>query len=33
MNAGRATGALYFDEKKNVHLQRAKAVIVSGEWS
>src|SRR5215475_11857121 len=26
---GRATGALYFDEKKNVHLQKAKAVIVS----
>jgi choline dehydrogenase-like flavoprotein len=26
---GRATGALYFDEKKNVHLQKAKAVILS----
>ncbi len=26
---GRATGAVYFDEKRNVHLQRAKAVIVS----
>src|ERR1700719_2361884 len=26
---GRATGAVYFDEKKNVHLQRAKAVILS----
>src|SRR5579863_3507122 len=26
---GRATGALYFDEKKNVHLQNAKAVILS----
>ena len=26
--AGRATGAVYFDEKRNVHLQRAKAVIV-----
>jgi choline dehydrogenase-like flavoprotein len=26
---GRATGALYFDEKKTVHLQKAKAVIVS----
>jgi len=25
---GRATGALYFDEKKNTHLQKAKAVIV-----
>ena len=25
---GRATGALYFDEKKATHLQRAKAVIV-----
>ena len=26
---GRATGALYFDEQKAVHLQKAKAVIVS----
>jgi len=26
---GRATGALYFDEKKNVHLQKANAVILS----
>src|SRR6266704_4274769 len=26
---GRATGAVYFDEKKNVHLQKAKAVILS----
>ncbi len=26
---GRATGALYFDDKKNVHLQKAKAVILS----
>src|SRR6516164_2086720 len=26
---GRATGALYFDEQKVVHLQKAKAVIVS----
>jgi choline dehydrogenase-like flavoprotein len=26
---GRATGALYFDEKRNVHLQKAKAVILS----
>jgi len=26
---GRATGALYFDERKAVHLQKAKAVIVS----
>jgi choline dehydrogenase-like flavoprotein len=26
---GRATGAVYFDEKRNVHLQRAKAVVVS----
>ncbi len=25
---GRATGAVYFDEKKNVHLQKAKAVVV-----
>lgn len=25
---GRATGAVYFDEKRNVHLQRAKVVIV-----
>jgi choline dehydrogenase-like flavoprotein len=25
---GRAIGALYFDEKKNTHLQKAKAVIV-----
>jgi choline dehydrogenase-like flavoprotein len=25
---GRATGAVYFDEKRNVHLQKAKAVIV-----
>ena len=25
---GRATGALYFDEKRNTHLQRAKAVAV-----
>jgi len=28
-SAGRAIGAVYFDEKKNVHLQRAKAVILS----
>ena len=26
--AGRATGAVYFDEQKNAHLQRAKAVII-----
>ncbi len=26
---GRAVGAIYFDEKKNIHLQKAKAVIVS----
>jgi choline dehydrogenase-like flavoprotein len=26
--AGRATGAVYFDEHKNTHLQKAKAVIV-----
>jgi choline dehydrogenase-like flavoprotein len=26
---GRAAGAVYFDEKRNVHLQKAKAVIVS----
>jgi choline dehydrogenase-like flavoprotein len=26
---GRATGAVYFDEQRNVHLQKAKAVIVS----
>ena len=26
---GRATGAVYFDDKRNVHLQKAKAVIVS----
>jgi choline dehydrogenase-like flavoprotein len=26
---GRARGAVYFDEKKNVHLQKARAVIVS----
>lgn len=26
---GRAAGAVYFDEKKNVHLQKAKAVILS----
>src|SRR5207245_1546663 len=25
---GRATGAVYFDEKRNPHLQRAKAVVV-----
>ena len=25
---GRATGAVYFDEKRNVHMQRAKAVVV-----
>jgi choline dehydrogenase-like flavoprotein len=25
---GRATGALYFDDKKNTHLQKAKAVIL-----
>jgi choline dehydrogenase-like flavoprotein len=25
---GRATGAVYFDEKKSVHLQKAKAVVV-----
>jgi choline dehydrogenase-like flavoprotein len=28
-SAGRATGAVYFDEHKNTHLQKAKAVIVS----
>src|SRR5215475_3102506 len=27
-SAGRATGAVYFDERKNTHLQKAKAVIV-----
>jgi choline dehydrogenase-like flavoprotein len=27
-STGRATGAVYFDEKKNTHLQKAKAVIV-----
>ena len=27
--SGRATGAVYFDERKNIHLQRAKALIVS----
>jgi choline dehydrogenase-like flavoprotein len=27
-NAGRATGAVYFDEKRNVQLQKAKAVVV-----
>jgi choline dehydrogenase-like flavoprotein len=26
--AGRATGAVYFDERKNTHLQKAKAVVV-----
>ena len=26
---GRATGAVYFDETRNVHLQKAKAVIIS----
>ena len=26
--AGRATGAVYFDEKRNTHLQKAKAVVV-----
>jgi choline dehydrogenase-like flavoprotein len=26
--AGRATGAVYFDERRNVHLQKAKAVVV-----
>jgi choline dehydrogenase-like flavoprotein len=26
---GRSTGAVYFDEQRNVHLQKAKAVIVS----
>jgi len=25
---GRATGAVYFDERRNVHLQKAKAVVV-----
>jgi choline dehydrogenase-like flavoprotein len=30
---GRATGAVYFDEKRNVHLQRAKAVVVSANGS
>jgi len=25
---GRATGAIYFDEKRNTHLQKAKAVVV-----
>jgi choline dehydrogenase-like flavoprotein len=28
-NLGRATGAVYFDEQRNVHLQKAKAVILS----
>jgi choline dehydrogenase-like flavoprotein len=27
-SAGRATGAVYFDEQKNTHLQKAKAIIV-----
>lgn len=27
--SGRATGAVYFDEKRNAHLQKAKAVILS----
>lgn len=27
--AGRVTGVAYFDERKNTHLQRAKAVVVS----
>ena len=27
--AGRVVGAVYFDEKRNVHLQKAKAVILS----
>lgn len=27
-NRGRAIGAVYFDEKRNTHLQRAKAVVV-----
>jgi choline dehydrogenase-like flavoprotein len=27
--AGRATGVLYFDAKRNTHLQKAKAVIIS----
>ncbi len=27
-NNGRVTGAVYFDEKRNTHLQRAKAVVV-----
>src|SRR6202163_664783 len=26
--SGRATGAVYFDEKRNTHLQKAKAVVV-----
>ena len=28
-SAGRVTGVAYFDERKNTHLQRAKAVVVS----
>ncbi len=27
--SGRATGAIYFDAKKNIHVQKAKAVILS----
>src|SRR5258707_3993302 len=27
-NSGRVTGAVYFDEKRNTHLQKAKAVVV-----
>ena len=27
-STGRATGAVYFDEQRNVHLQKAKAVVV-----
>ena len=27
-DAGRATGAVYFDEKRNIHLQKARAVVV-----
>ncbi len=28
-NKGRVTGALYFDEQKNTHLQKARAVVIS----
>jgi choline dehydrogenase-like flavoprotein len=32
-NNGRATGAVYFDEQRNVHLQKAKAVVVCANGS